>query len=139
MEVDTVHGGNQSCPFTFFNNNEPFYSEITREWEAPQDWTAYDVVTLTLWFYGSAGNPAEPLYVAVEDSAGNNKLVTNLDDTAVQVEEWQQWDIALSEFGNAGVNLATVKKMSIGVGNKAAPERGSIGSLFFDDIRLYRP
>jgi len=139
METGTVHAGDQSCPFMYNNSAAPFYSEIMREWESTQDWTVDDVVTLTLWFNGDSGNPAEPLYVAVEDSAGTIKLVTHQDTAAVRAEGWQQWDIALSQFSDAGVDLTAVKTMYIGVGNKAAPQMGGVGFLFFDDIRLYRP
>jgi len=140
METVIIHGGNQSCPFMYSNTAAPFYSEIIREWEAAQDWTADDVVTLTLFFYGNMMNPAEPLYVAVEDIANKIKVVTHPDSAAVQVqvEGWQQWNIPLSEFDAAGVDLAAVKKMYIGVGNRAAPQMGGMGSLYFDDIRLYR-
>ena len=139
METGTVHGGEQSCPFVYNNSAAPFYSEIMREWEATQDWTADDVVTLTLWFNGDSDNPAEPLYVAVEDSAGTIKLVTHQDPTAVQLGGWQQWDIALSQFSDVGVDLTAVKTMYIGVGNKAAPQMGDVGFLFFDDIQLSAP
>ena len=139
MEMNIVHSGQQSCPFAYNNIAAPMYSEILREWEAAQDWTVDDVVTLTLWFRGDEGNSAEPLYVAVEDSAGKSKIVTHPDPAAVLLFGWQQWDIPLSELSAAGVNLAAVKKMIIGVGNKAAPQMGSTGALFFDDIRLYRP
>jgi len=29
-----------------------FYSEVERQWETPQDWTANDIESLTLWFRG---------------------------------------------------------------------------------------
>ena len=139
METGTVHGGEQSCPLMYNNSAAPFYSEIMREWDAAQDWTADDVVTLTLWFNGDEDNPAEPLYIEVEDSAGKSKLVTHGDASAVKLESWQQWDIALSQFSDAGVDLTAVNKMVIGVGYKAAPQMGGVGFLLFDDIRLYRP
>lgn len=137
-EQETVRSGNQSMPLTYMNTSAPFYSEAEQEWPAPQDWTVDDVVTLTLWLYGDPANSADPLYVAVEDSAGKSKVVVHPDTAVMQLSSWQQWDIALSEFSNAGVNLAAVKKMYIGVGNRAAPSIGGMGTLLFDDIRLYR-
>jgi len=139
METSNVHTGSQSCPFMYNNTSAPFYSEIQREWEAPQDWTSDDIVTLSLWFYGNADNPADLLYVTVEDSAGAIKVVTHTDAAAVQVANWQQWDVALSQFSDAGVDLAAIKTMYIGVGNKAAPQMGGLGFMLVDDIRLYRP
>jgi len=82
-------------------------------------------------------NAAEPLYVAVEDSAGHIKAVTHPDPNAVQFDNWQEWNIDLKEFGNAGIDLANVKKMYIGVGNRDNPQCGGAGKLYIDDIRLH--
>jgi hypothetical protein len=91
-------------------------------------------------------NIAETLYVAVEDSAGRVKAVDHPDPDAVvqktwgwpPVEDWQQWDIPLKAFSDADVNLKSVKKMYLGVGNRDNLEQGGSGKLWFDDIRLYR-
>jgi len=82
---------------------------------------------------------ADQLYVAVEDSMGTVKAVPHEDPNAVLLDSWQEWNIDLKEFANAGVNLASVKKMYLGVGNRTSPQMGGTGTLFFDDIRLYRP
>jgi hypothetical protein len=37
------------------------------------------------------------------------------------------------------VNLASVKKMYIGVGDRNSPKLGGAGMLYIDDIRLYQP
>jgi hypothetical protein len=44
----------------------------------------------------------------------------------------------LSDFSTAGVNLARIKKMSIGAGDRAAPVKGGAGRIYLDDIRLTR-
>ncbi len=49
---DPVHGGRQSMPFSYYNVEEPWYSEAVRTWETPQNWTRYGVDTLTLHFAG---------------------------------------------------------------------------------------
>jgi hypothetical protein len=82
---------------------------------------------------------ADQLYVAVEDSMGTVKAIEHEDANAVLLGSWQEWNIDLKEFANAGVNLAGIKKMYLGVGNRTAPQTGGTGTLFFDDIRLYRP
>ena len=87
----------------------------------------------------TTGNDVEPLYVALEDTANNVKVVTHSDPNAVQGSAWQEWNVALEEFGSAGVNLASVKKMYIGVGSRGATEAGGAGALYVDDIRLYPP
>jgi len=99
------------------------------------DWTQNDVVALTLFYYGDAGNAIETMYVAVNGSA----VVTNDDPKAVLANDWIQWNIPLQEFADQGANLANVNTLSIGLGNKADPQAGGgTGHVFFDDIRLYR-
>jgi hypothetical protein len=84
---------------------------------------------------GIASNDPAPLYVTLEDDTGGKKTVNNTNDpNAVLQNTWQEWNIALSEF--TSVKLDRIKKMTIGVGNKTP---GGTGSLYFDDIRLYRP
>jgi hypothetical protein len=75
----------------------------------------------------------------MEDSTGHIKVVTHPDTNAVQVDNWQEWHIDLKEFGDAGVNLADVRKMCVGVGNRDNPQRGGIGRIYIDDIRLHPP
>jgi len=50
---------------------------------------------------------------------------------------WTQWVIPLTDF--TGVNMAAVKKMTIGVGDRTSPKAGSAGMLFIDDIQYGRP
>ena len=82
------------------------------------------------------GNDAAPLYVAVEDSSGRSKTVTRGDPAATQAASWQEWNIDLKELASAGVKLSGIKKMYLGVGNKAAPVAGGKGTLYIDDVRL---
>jgi hypothetical protein len=84
-------------------------------------------------------NDPESLHVAVEDGAGTAKVFEHPDNpSAVLQNDWQQWDIPLSAFGDANVNLTEVQKLSIGVGNQIEPQTGE-GKLYFDNLRLYRP
>jgi hypothetical protein len=92
METDTVHGGRQSAPMAYDNTTAPF-SEVTRTFAVPQDWTKHDVQTLTLWFHGTAGNTGQ-LYVKVNGS----KLVYD-GDAADMRRAWQSWNIELASFG----------------------------------------
>jgi hypothetical protein len=84
------------------------------------------------------GNTPESFYVAVQDSAGKLKGVSNPDKTVIATGVWQQWDIPLSQFSSGGVNLGSIKKMIVGVGGRSAPKAGSAGKLYIDDIRLTR-
>jgi hypothetical protein len=139
-EPTTVHGGNQSMPLGYDNSGtggKARYSETFREWASPQDWTKGTVKALTLYFYGAAANAAEQLYVAVEDNAAHVKVVNYPDIGAVQKIGWQEWNIELTQFSAAGVNLKAVKKMYIGLGNRTSPKVGGTGTIFIDDIRVY--
>jgi hypothetical protein len=82
-------------------------------------------------------NDAAPLYVTVEDSAGHVKSLTHPDPAAVQAIDWQKWLIPLSEF--TGVNLAGVKKLTIGVGDRNRPTAGGKGVIYLDDIGFGHP
>jgi regulation of enolase protein 1 (concanavalin A-like superfamily) len=86
---------------------------------------------------GVPKNVAEQLYVALEDSTGTRQLVNHPDADVVLSDTWQPWDIALSEFGDAGVDIQNVKKIAFGVGDRANPKSGPTGTLYFDDISLY--
>ncbi len=137
-EQTVVHGDIQSMPFQYDNSGmggKARYSEASREFATPQNWTRNDVKALTLWFRGETGNTPETLYVAVEDSAGQLRVANHPDPEALQVPGWQQWNIALTQF--SGVNLASVKKLYIGVGNRSNPQAGGSGRLYIDDIRVY--
>jgi regulation of enolase protein 1 (concanavalin A-like superfamily) len=82
-------------------------------------------------------NGTAPLYVRVEDKAGKTKTIVNPDPAAVNKGSWTQWQIALSDL--TGVNLAAVKKLTIGVGDKASPKAGAAGMLYIDDILFGNP
>ncbi len=83
------------------------------------------------------GNSAETLYVAVEDSSGKVKVVTNPNAEVALNTSWQQWRIPLSDF--TGVNMSRVEKMYIGLGDRNAPSAGGSGLIYVDDIGYGRP
>ncbi len=137
MEETIVHGGGKSMP-VFYDNNQQGklrYSEVEKTLSSRRDWTEEGVGVLSLWFYGVASNSAEPLYVALN----GNAVVTNDNPTAAQVDTWTEWNIDLQMFADQGVNLANVNTITLGLGNKSNPQAGGSGTMYFDDIRLYRP
>jgi hypothetical protein len=75
------------------------------------------------------------LYVTVEDSAG--KSATASDPALANAADWTQWTIPFSSL--AGVNLSKVKKLTVGVGDKASPKAGGTGTLYIDDIGFGKP
>ena len=132
-EETIVHGGNQSMP-VFYDNSVLMYSEVEMTLTYPRDWTENGVSTLTIWFRGNSDNAAEILYVALN----GNAIVTHDNPNAAQVEVWTEWNIDLQAFANQGVNLANVNTIAIGLGNKKNPVAGGSGTIYIDDIRLYR-
>jgi len=138
-EQTTVHEGGQSMPFNYNNITRPYYSIAERTFDVPQDWTRKGVKALALWFHGDLGNSAEQLYVGVQDSAATTTVVNHDNSDATMLNTWQEWNIDLREFSDAGVNLKNIKKMYIGVGDRTGQQPGGSGMLYFDDARLYRP
>jgi len=79
-------------------------------------------------------NDAGSLYVVVQDSAG--KIATATNATAVNAAAWTEWKIPLSDL--TGVNLAKVKKLYIGVGDRKNPVAGGTGRIYIDDIQVIK-
>ncbi|MFZ2148247.1 MAG: PA14 domain-containing protein [Sedimentisphaerales bacterium] len=133
-EETIVHGGSQSMPL-FYDNSILRYSEAEKTLTYPRDWTENGVSTLSIWFRGIADNAAETLYVALN----GNAIVTNDNPNAAQIGTWTAWNIDLQAFADQGVNLANVNTLALRLGNKKNPQAGGSGTMYFDDIRLYRP
>jgi hypothetical protein len=138
-ETSIVHGGRQAMPLSYDNTAPPSYSsQAERTWAQPQDWTVNGINTLTLYYQGDAANTEGPLYVAVEDSASRSGMSIHPDAAAVLTTTWTQWDIPLSTFSTAGVDLRTVKKLSLGVGNPKTTVLNGRGQIYIDDIRVIK-
>jgi hypothetical protein len=88
---------------------------------------------LLIWVRGSQANGADPIYAALQDSNGVSAVVAHSDPLAAQDGNWAAWIIPLNKF--AGVNLASVAKLTIGVGNG---QPGGAGAIRIDDITLVR-
>jgi len=135
-EQKIVHGGRQSMPMDYNNVKKPWYSDAERTWQTPQDWAIEGADTLTLYFRGEADNGPDPLHVGIEDSSGRMAVTVHPDADAALATEWHKWHIALGEAQAAGVDVAAVKKMVIGVGDRQNPKPGGTGRIYIDDIRL---
>jgi hypothetical protein len=122
--------------FTYQNGADPFITRATRTFATAQDWTVGNPTKLSIDFRGVKDNVEQPLYVIVEDDAGNNATVKHPLSYAVQSETWRTWDIALVDF--AGVNLTAVQKLSIGTGSgtDSGQTSGDVDTLYIDNIRL---
>jgi len=84
-------------------------------------------------------NDPAPLYIVIEDKAGHQKTVVHPDPEATLAATWQQWRIPLSDLASGGVNLASVKKLTIGVGDRTNPTPGAAGKVYLDDIGVGHP
>ena len=120
----TSHNNNATCTAKFSNVR-------TTGTVGPQ-WANQDI--------GITSNAAEPLYVAVSNSAGQPAVVVHSDTNAATITTWTEWVIPLQSLADNGINLANVDRIAIGLGtrgNQTVP--GGSGKMYFDDIRLYRP
>ncbi len=136
-EQTVVHGGLQSMPLDYNNAGTPFYSEAEQDFGGAQDWTSNGVDTLVLYVRGRLINSAAPLYVAVEDASKHVGVVVHPDPAVATTEKWIEWKIPLTGF--TGVNLAKVKKLYLGVGDRTNPAKGGTGRIYIDDIGLLKP
>ena len=119
----TSHNTSATC--------EAKFSNVTTTAVSPQ-WAHQDI--------GITSNAAEPLYVAVSNSAGTPAVVVHDDPAAAQIDVWTDWVIPLQAFEDQGIVLTNVDSIAIGLGtqgNISIP--GGSGKMYFDDIRLYRP
>jgi hypothetical protein len=140
-EEKIVHSGKKSMPVAYDNNKQgyAYYSEVTKTLTYPRDWTEEGAGALTIWFRGKVDNKAEPLYIAVSNSAGNPVVVYNDNISATQLGIWTEWVINLQTFADQGIDLTDVDGIAIGVGTKGnLTNPGGSGKMFFDDIRLCR-
>ena len=134
----TDNQGNNSMRFEFQNQYEPHFTEATRTFDSPQDWTAVDVQTLSLSFHGDKDNFEHVMYLKLEDAAGHSLKAEHPFAYACQSEIWRQWNIALEQFGNGGVDLSRVKKITIGLGsgtNSGQPDKDR-DAIYIDQIKL---
>ena len=78
------------------------------------------------------------MYVKVQDAAGNSSRVEHPFKHACQSKAWRQWDIDLAAFGDGGVDLSNVKKLTIGLGDGTASAQAGEDrdALFISQIRV---
>jgi len=136
VETGIVHGGRQSMPLYYNNTDEPYYSQTSRSWLAPQDWTLNGMDTFELYFRGTLDNGPGQLYLSIEDDAGQVAVVIHPNPDAVLAAEWQQWNIPLPDLIADGIDVTAIRKLNIGVGDPDNPQPGGIGIIYVDDIRV---
>jgi hypothetical protein len=122
-ERNIVHAGGQAMPLFYSNSGAATYSEAEHTFDVPQDWTKHGVQTLSLHFYGTAGNTGQ-LYLKINGV----KVVYDGDPADIAGPVWNHWSI---ELASLGVNLENVTTLALGIDGNAAS-----GTLYVDDIVL---
>ncbi|MHC4434419.1 MAG: PA14 domain-containing protein, partial [Planctomycetota bacterium] len=126
-ETTIVNSGAQSMIYAYDLTGK--FAEATLTLAFPKDWTANGVTKLSLQVRGGGGNSADQIFVALD-----NSVVYHPDAAATQMTGWNEWVIDLADF--AGVNLANVGSITIGIGTRNVPDVEGTGTMYFDDIRL---
>jgi len=126
METTIARGG-KSMPLYYDNNKQGYanYSETTKIFGTPQDWTANGIKALALCVYGSASNSGS-LYIKINDT----KIPYAGPGDSLQDEYWIQMYIDLAAVP-VGLDLTNVTSLTIGIEGANAN-----GMLYLDDIRL---
>ena len=132
LETEIVHGGGNSVPL-MYDNSAASLSEVTVDpanLSVGRDWTTGSPQTLVLWFHGSPGNAVtERMYVKVSGV----KVAYPSDAADIARPRWKQWNIDLAALG---IDLGNVTALTIGLERTGAT--GGAGTVFVDDILLYR-
>jgi hypothetical protein len=84
----------------------------------------------------STDNSLDNFYVALQDSSGRIGTIVHPDPNAVDAALWTQWKIPLSQFTTTGVDVKSIQKMYIGVGDRDHPKPDGQGMIWIDDIRV---
>jgi hypothetical protein len=107
------------------------FSDVATTGSVTGTWTVADIGGT------NPTNSPDQLYLIIQDNAGKSKTVVYPDPKATCLAGWTQWVIPFTDL--AGVNVASVKKMTIGVGNRANPTAGGSGVIYIDDIGFGHP
>jgi hypothetical protein len=111
---------------------EAKFSNVRTAGDVGAQWAHEDI--------GIASNAAQPLYVAVSNTSGSPAVVAHEDPEAATIDDWTEWRIPLQALADQGINLSNVDKIAIGLGSTSGvATSGGSGTMYIDDIRLYRP
>ena len=111
--------------------SEAVFSNVTMTGTVSGQWANQDI--------GIATNDVEPLYVTISNAVGVPAVVAHDNLRAATIDTWTEWVVPLQTFADQGINLADVDSIAIGLGSKAGvASPGGSGTMYFDDIRLYR-
>jgi len=118
-----------------YDNTTLFYSEVSREFDEPQNLTCYGCNQLQVRVKGNLENNPAPFYVVIEDSTGQSATVTFPAEATINsvANDYQSIDL-YGQIASEGVDITSVKKLILGIGDKSATEPGGTGSVEIDNI-----
>jgi len=96
----TSHDADLTCQAVFSN--------VTTIGTVGAQWTNQDV--------GINSNAAEPLYMAIANSAGAPAVVYHDDPAASNIDTWTEWIIPLQTLADKGIVLTNVDRIAFGLG-----------------------
>jgi hypothetical protein len=146
LETATIHTGTKSMCYYYDNcetdpGDRTCYSETTRTFDTPCNWSDNGEKALVLWFHGDNGNDGTEMWVVLNDGTTEAMSLYGVegeDPNDIMEEEWIDWNIDLRDFSEAGLDLSSVVSITIGFGERYGFEPyGGKGGVYFDDIRLY--
>ena len=132
VETTRVDSGGQAMPFYYDNDGDffdidgkvssPAFSEVVRDFDTPQDWTAGEAQLLSIAFFGEADNTGT-LYAKINGT----KVTYPFEPAHIAAQSWKTWNIDLSALG---INAQRVTSLAIGV------DGGKAGMLLIDTLVL---
>jgi hypothetical protein len=150
MSRDIVVRSGQALPFGYNNTGQfvdfegkparMLVSEIARSFSPTQDFTRSGSTGVTLGIQGAVGNTVQAgdvLYVGLKDATGREAVATIAPATDLRKFYWLEKSVPFTQL--AGVDLTKVTDLFLGVGTRAAPATGGLGTVLIDNIVLVAP
>ncbi len=136
---DYRHPNERCMKMSFMNDTAPFYSEVQRTFDSPQNWNSGGGDELSIWLKSPEPlSPSTLLYVEVTDFPGMTATVF-IDDPAtleeINSEDGYIWNIPFDQL--IGVDPQQVHQIVIGIGNPSVPT--GQGILLVDDVDVTLP
>jgi len=111
------------------------YSEACKTFNDPQNFAITGAKTLGFKFRGVSGNEPDRMYVVLEDQTGAGaEAAYEGPNEDLQSLTWLNAEFELNDF--AGIDMANIKKLYIGAGDRGGSPSGSLGWLYIEDIGL---
>ncbi|MDI6450485.1 LamG-like jellyroll fold domain-containing protein [Anaerobaca lacustris] len=146
-ERTIVRSGRQSMPLLYDNTSAPFYSETSRTFDSPQDWTVYGADTLRLFVAGRApafaeaadgtilmnaigndiwGNADQFRYV-YKNLNGNGSITACVDTLDISPDIWVKGGVMIRQSTEAGAINVFMAMTGTGGGGSTFQQRMTAG------------